>query len=165
MSISKVTTTARSSIIDVRRFVNNNHPQKKVNAWKYKSRRKTGKALDNAHRLQLLEKKDFGPNVVEAYRAIDMRKLTRIESYLVVSCIIAAMLFTIGAMLMPVLLILTVFTSWFSTIAYRFYRHHMNCYSHLIELNAHRCPHCGKPLMVDQGVEQTSNGYDIWTPS
>lgn len=151
MSISKTAATVRVSHIDARAFANNNKAQNKITSWENKFHRATGRAIDNAHHLQNIDKKDFGPNVAEIYQENKIRRLVNVESYIMIISIFIAASFAIGAMFEPLLIIVTIFTGWFSTIAYRFYSHHLKCYHHLLELNAKRCPYCHESLLVHTG--------------
>jgi hypothetical protein len=147
MYSSKAATTVNVYHHDPREFARNNKVRRKIAAWKNKFRKAIGKPMGNAHRLQGLNKEDYGPNVADVYQENKIQVLMNIELYLTILFVFVAASTAIGAMFISILMIVTIFTAWFSTITYRLYKHHSKCYYYLLELNAQKCPYCHKSLL------------------
>jgi hypothetical protein len=120
---------------------------RKVEGWNKTLKRTTQKPLENAHRLQKLEKtSELSPMIVDAYTESILLRYTRIELSFILVFLFATILSGIAAMSNSTFFIITIVTGWFVTIAYRAYRHHINCYWFIRTLNSNKCPHCGMSL-------------------
>jgi len=91
----------------------------------------------------------------ETHREKKLRRLVRTELFLTLTFIGTTLASIIGAMNMPLLLIMAVFTTWFATIFFRLYWHHLKCFKRMVEPKAQQCSH-GSDLPAVTG---TPNGH------
>jgi hypothetical protein len=119
-------------------------------AWMNVRRWQTARfgAVDKGRSIQFLGRTDqLGPLIADAYTELTLRKYTRFELSVALACVSVAAISGIAAIYDPILLVLTIVSAWFASIAIRFYRHHLKCYWYVRTLNSQTCPFCGRSLV------------------
>ncbi len=128
-----------------------------VARWEQNKRRTVNKPLAKARRLQSYgEKAGYDLDIVGTYSEDGLRKQIKMDYYATLACLVSMTVSGILALSEVNFFIITIFSVWFATIAYRFYKHHLKCLAYLSMLNAQKCPHCGMALAsVNHPVETT----------
>ena len=118
-----------------------------------------GGSVSSAHGLEKTQLAEVGSDLSEAYREMKLRRLIRAELFLTLTFIGTSLASVMGAMNMPLLLIIAVFTAWFATILFRLYWHHLKCYKRMVKPKSQQCSRSSElPLVTgtknDHAMEQ-----------
>jgi hypothetical protein len=142
-------TSARKLRFNLFSFAHENKATQNVQRWKRKKKGKINRAMRNAERLRSIQRPrvEFGKNVAEVHSELELKKIMRLELTILTVFLFFAVISSAIGLSTPVYFVGTVLGSWFASIAWRCYRHHLKCYWHLVYIHAQKCPHCGKPLV------------------
>lgn len=107
-------------------------------------------SVSTTHDLQKPQLVEVGSDLSEAHREMKLRRFVRAELFFTLMFIGTTLVSALGAVSMPLLLIIAVFTAWFATISLRLYWHHLKCLKRMVGPNAQQCP-CSSalPLATD----------------
>ena len=117
------------------------------------------RSVSSTHGPQKPQLAEVGSDFSEAHREMKLRKLVRAELFLTLTFIATTLASVMGAMYMPMLLIIAVFTAWFATIFFRLYWHHLKCFKRMVEPKAQQCSSSSELSLVtgttsDHAMEQ-----------